>query len=72
MHACAPADAQALEHEYLRALHNVNDEPVAPTFDFTFEEATVTENDLRGLIWKQLAKFHTELGPMPQQFTVGS
>ena len=54
-----------LEHEYLRALHNVNDEPSAATFDFAFEEQGVTERDLRTLIWAQLQKFHPELGPMP-------
>jgi len=59
----------ALEHEYLRALHNVNDEPTAPPFDFTFEEKEVTENDLRGLIWAQVQKFHPELGPMPSAFS---
>jgi len=62
--------AAALEHEYLRALHNVNDEPTAPTFDFTFEVDTVTENDLRKLIWGQLKKYHPELGEMPSSFSV--
>ena len=61
--------AQALQHPYLQALHNVNDEPSAPTFDFTFEEQDVSENDLRGLIWNQLAKFHPELGAMPTSFS---
>jgi len=55
----------SLEHEYLRALHNVNDEPSAGMFDFTFEEQGVTETDLRKLIWQQLQKFHPELGQMP-------
>ena len=58
--------AQALEHEYLRALHNVNDEPSAGVFDFSMEEEGVTENDLRKAIWQQLQKFHPELGSMPQ------
>jgi serine/threonine protein kinase len=62
--------SDALEHEYLRALHNVNDEPSADVFDFTFEEEGVTENQLRGLIWQQLKKFHPELGEMPSSFTV--
>jgi len=60
--------ATALEHEYLRALHNVNDEPTAPVFDFSFEVSETTENDLRGLIWNQLQKFHPQLGAMPQSF----
>jgi len=33
--------AVALEHEYLRALHNVNDEPTADRFDFGFERRRV-------------------------------
>jgi serine/threonine protein kinase len=61
--------ADALQHPYLEALHNVNDEPSAPVFDFTFEEQTVTENDLRKLIWAQLTKFHPTLGPMPTSFS---
>ena len=50
----------------MRALHNVNDEPSAPTFDFSFEEQGVSEGDLRKLIWQQLQKFHPEIGSMPQ------
>jgi len=61
--------AAALEHEYLRALHNVNDEPSAPQFDFTFEEEGVTETRLRQLIWAQLRKFHPTLGEMPDSFS---
>jgi len=64
--------SQALEHPYLQALHNVNDEPSAPSFDFTFEETSVSENDLRGLIWNQLTKFHPELGSMPTNFQAAS
>jgi len=55
----------ALQHEYLRALHNVNDEPTASMFDFTFEDTGVTEMDLRQLIWKQLQKYHPDIGSMP-------
>jgi len=60
--------AEALQHPYLEALHNVNDEPSAPVFDFAMEEQNITENDLRGLIWQQLMKFHPTLGPMPASF----
>ena len=38
--------ATALEHEYLRALHNVNDEPSASTFDFSFEEQVGTRSPM--------------------------
>merc|ERR1712127_178011 len=54
--------AQALQHEYLAALHNVNDEPDSETFSFPFEKKDVTENELRGLIWEQLRRFHPEAG----------
>jgi len=63
---------KALKHEYLHALHNVNDEPIAEPFDFNFEETATTETELKGLIWKQLQKFHPELGAMPQTFGGGS
>ena len=63
--------AKALEHEYLLALHNVNDEPVAEPFDFKFEADDVTENQLRQLIWEQLRRFHPSLeATMPSQFAV--
>ncbi len=54
--------AQALEHEYLVALHNVNDEPDAEPFDFHFERKDVTEGELQEYIWEQLRGFHPELG----------
>lgn len=62
--------AKALEHEYLLALHNVNDEPTATPFDFKFEAEDVTENQLRELIWEQLRRFHPNIGGMPAQFGV--
>lgn len=62
--------AKALEHEYLLALHNVNDEPSAEPFDFQFEAEDVTENQLRELIWEQLRRFHPNIGGMPAQFVV--
>ena len=53
--------AESLEHEYLVALHNVNDEPDAPPFDFPFEQDDITERQPRGLIWDQLRNFHPEV-----------
>ena len=64
--------AQALQHEYLAALHNVNDEPDAEAFSFPFEKKDVTENELRGLIWEQLRRFHPEAGPTPKEFLVSA
>jgi len=61
--------AQALEHEYLVALHNVNDEPAAAPFDFPFEKEDVTEQQLRELIWSQLSRYHPEQArSMPATF----
>jgi len=62
--------AQSLEHEYLAALHNVNDEPDAEAFSFPFEKKDVSENELRGLIWEQLRRFHPEAGATPAEFLV--
>mmetsp|Transcript_9846 Transcript_9846/g.21011 ORF Transcript_9846/g.21011 Transcript_9846/m.21011 type:complete len:366 (-) Transcript_9846:174-1271(-) len=60
--------AEALEHEYLVALHNVNDEPTAEPFDFRFEKEDVTEMQLKELIWEQLRRYHKDVGPMPTTF----
>merc|ERR1712196_26429 len=62
--------AQALEHEYLVALHNVNDEPDSPKFDFPSEGKNVTEKELRQLIWAEMRKFHPNDVPatMPDSF----
>ena len=62
--------AQALQHEYLAALHNVNDEPDSEIFNFEARYSTcegVTENELRGLVWEQLRRFHPEAGPAPEE-----
>ena len=63
--------ADCLKHPYVLSLHNVNDEPDAPVFDFAaLERDDVSENTLRGLIWEQLKRFHPQLGVMPTEFAV--
>lgn len=57
--------AEALRHEYLVALHNVNDEPDAEPFDFQFERDDVSEHELRRLIWDQLRNFHKDIPAAP-------
>jgi serine/threonine protein kinase len=57
--------AEALRHEYLVALHKVNDEPDAEPFDFQFERDDVSEHELRRLIWDQLRNFHSDIPPAP-------
>jgi len=63
--------AEALRHEYLVALHNVNDEPDAEAFDFNFEREDVTEHELRRLIWDQLRNFHKEMPATPDSSMKG-
>jgi mitogen-activated protein kinase 1/3 len=57
--------AEALRHEYLVALHNVNDEPDAEAFDFHFERDDMSEHELRRLIWDQLRNFHKDIPAAP-------
>jgi len=64
--------ADALKHDYLLALHNVNDEPVAEVFDFHFEKEETTEDDLRKLIWNELKSFHPEVGDIPVGWQQGA
>ena len=56
--------AEALQHEYLLALHDVNDEPDSAVFDSSFESDKVTEQDLRALIWEEVRNYHPSLGPV--------
>jgi len=53
--------AKALEHDYLRTLHHVDDEPIAPHFDFDVVDMddTVTESELRNLMWDEVRSFHS-------------
>ena len=46
---------------YLRTLHHVDDEPIAPHFDFDVVDMddTVTESELRNLMWDEVRSFHS-------------
>ncbi|KDN52389.1 Pkinase-domain-containing protein [Tilletiaria anomala UBC 951] len=53
---------QALEHPYLAAYHDPEDEPTAPSlpadfFKFDLEKATITKEELRGELWQQIQEF---------------
>ena len=53
---------QALEHPYLSAYHDPEDEPTAPSlppdfFKFDLEKATITKEELRGELWQQIQEF---------------
>ncbi|KAG0484844.1 hypothetical protein HPP92_008923 [Vanilla planifolia] len=55
---------QALCHPYLASLHEINEEPVCPTpFNFDFEHPSLTEEDIKELIWRESVRFNPEAVP---------
>lgn len=52
---------EALCHPYLSSLHDINDEPVcARPFSFDFEQPSLTEEDIKELIWRESVKFNPD------------
>ncbi|KAF8712946.1 hypothetical protein HU200_028732 [Digitaria exilis] len=52
---------EALCHPYLASLHQINDEPACPApFSFDFEQPSLTEEDIKELIWKESLKFNPD------------
>ena len=52
---------EALCHPYLSSLHDINDEPVCPSpFSFDFEQSSITEENIKELIWKESVKFNPD------------
>ncbi|KAL6502360.1 Mitogen-activated protein kinase 4 [Orobanche hederae] len=52
----------ALCHPYLSTLHDLNDEPICSTpFDFDFEQPSITEENIKELIWRESLVFNPEL-----------
>ncbi|CAD6266138.1 unnamed protein product [Miscanthus lutarioriparius] len=52
---------EALCHPYLASLHEINDEPVCPVpFSFDFEQPSLTEEDIKELIWRESLKFNPD------------
>ncbi|KAL8136400.1 hypothetical protein V2J09_002401 [Rumex salicifolius] len=50
---------EALGHPYLAPLHNVNDEPSClRPFRFDFERTSLTEENIKELIWRESVKFN--------------
>ena len=44
----------ALAHPYLATLHDINDEPVCESaFEFDFEEPSISEENIKDLIWME-------------------
>ncbi|WJX44243.1 Mitogen-activated protein kinase ntf6 [Trifolium repens] len=55
---------EALNHPYMSSLHEINEEPVCPSpFVFDFEQATLNEEDIKELIWKESLNFCQEQKP---------
>lgn len=52
---------EALSHQYLAPLHDINVEPVCSRrFNFDFEKPSFTEQDIKELIWKESVKFNPD------------
>ena len=57
---CSMVDA--LNSEYMAALHQGRELPAEEEhFSFGFEKADITQEELRSLIWDEMANFHPEL-----------
>ena len=57
---CTMVDA--LNCEYMTALHQGRElPPTETTFSFDFEKPDITQDELRELIWSEMANFHPEL-----------
>ncbi|XP_074285518.1 mitogen-activated protein kinase homolog NTF6-like [Silene latifolia] len=51
----------ALNHPYLSSLHEINEEPICPQpFQFDFEQASLDEEDIKELIWRETLKFNPD------------
>ncbi|VFQ91458.1 unnamed protein product [Cuscuta campestris] len=49
----------AMNHPFLSSLHKINEEPTCPSpFVFDFEQATLDEEDIKELIWREALKFN--------------
>jgi serine/threonine protein kinase len=58
---CGIAVDEALCHPYLASLHEIYDEPVCPApFSFDFEQPSLTEEDIKEIIWREALKFNPE------------
>lgn len=52
---------EALRHPFLCSLHEINEEPTCPSpFIFDFEKASLSEEEIRELIWKETVKFNPD------------
>ncbi|CAN4097435.1 unnamed protein product [Withania somnifera] len=52
---------EALCHPYLAPVHDINEEPVCPRpFSLDFEQPSLTEDNIKELIWREAAKFNPD------------
>ncbi|GAB2242733.1 hypothetical protein Droror1_Dr00019508 [Drosera rotundifolia] len=52
---------EALNHPYLSSLHEINEEPTCPSpFVFGFEQLSLSEDDVRELVWLESLKFNPD------------
>ncbi|XP_042486155.1 mitogen-activated protein kinase homolog MMK2-like [Macadamia integrifolia] len=52
---------EALRHPYLSSFHDSNNEPVCPRpFRFDFEQPSLTEENIKELIWRESLKFNPD------------
>nr|AKP99752.1 mitogen-activated protein kinase 13 [Cucumis sativus] len=50
---------EAMNHPYIVSLHEINEEPTCPSpFNFDFEQASLDEEDIKELIWRESIKFN--------------
>lgn len=50
---------EALNHPFLSSLHEINEEPTCQSpFNFDFEQTSLSEEDVKELIWKEALKFN--------------
>ncbi|KAG6409300.1 hypothetical protein SASPL_127337 [Salvia splendens] len=51
----------AICHPYLSTLHDINDEPISSTpFSFDFEQPSLTEENVKDLIWRESLVFNPD------------
>lgn len=50
---------EAMNHPYIVSLHEINEEPTCPSpFNFDFEQASLDEEDIKELIWRESLNFN--------------
>mmetsp|Transcript_16789 Transcript_16789/g.29418 ORF Transcript_16789/g.29418 Transcript_16789/m.29418 type:complete len:427 (+) Transcript_16789:305-1585(+) len=64
---------QALQHPYLASLHDPDDEPTCETcFEFEWEHAQMSKDELRQLIYEEMLLYHPELRSNIDPFNMGA